>query len=139
MDLAGRPGFRLIDELHRVLAIERLRIEQIVIPKWHRVDGQLIKLTRVLGDVGTAVLKQLQEPSKVMNARVLNSASRHDGLEALLDCLLGMEADDAVGDLRIRSELPDGGGVLAGLPGEKGGQICALSRRQVLARFAWPR
>jgi hypothetical protein len=107
--------------MHRVLAIERLRIEQIVTPKLHRIDSQLIKLIRVLGDVGATVLEQLQEPSKVMNARVFNPASRHDGLEALLDCLLGMEADDAVGDLRIRSELSDGGGVLAGLPGEKYG------------------
>lgn len=52
------------------------------------------------------------------------------GLEALLNGLLRMESEDAVGDLGVACELTQGYGILVRLPGKERRKVAGIKFRR---------
>jgi hypothetical protein len=72
---------------------------------------------------------QGDQVAEVVGVLEVHAAARQDRLEPLLDRLLSVEADDAIGDLRVGGELADGGGILPSLASENRRRLGGLKRR----------
>lgn len=78
--------------------------------------GQHRQPVPVEGHLDPGRLDDFDQAVDVVDGAVADAACRGDGLQPLLDRLLGMEADDAVADVRIARELADGNRIFFRLP-----------------------
>lgn len=74
-------------------------------------------MIRNRGQLSSVFVQELEKPSDVVNASLSQVAKCHHCLEPLLDRLLGVETDDAVGDFGIAGELANSDCILASLSG----------------------
>ncbi|HET7486129.1 MAG TPA: hypothetical protein VFJ64_12240 [Solirubrobacterales bacterium] len=122
------PLTDFIDQLNGRLAIEWLGIEQFVVAHRHGVDGQLIELFGIHGQLGPVVLQELEKAADVVDSDFVHAPVCHQRLQPLLDCLLGVEADDLVGYFRVAGEFADGDRIGRRLPDQDGRLVGGLRR-----------
>lgn len=111
-----------------------MAIEQVVVAEGNGVLRKGDHLVGVEGQLVAQALGVLDQPIEVVGALERTPAGRDHRLEPLLDCLLGVEPDHAVGNATVAGKLAHGGGVLVGLVGEDGGDVSAVRLRQGLDR-----
>lgn len=77
--------------------------------------SQLGKAMAIEGKISSYRLEPFEQTVDVMGRLVPSAAGSDDGLQPLLDRLLSMETDDAVGYLWVGCELANRGRVVFGL------------------------
>jgi hypothetical protein len=133
LDRPPGPASDLLDQLERIGPRERLVIRRVLIAKHDSPRREVVELLLRNGQLDAGLfLYATGKIADVVRERIRDSACREHCLQALLDSLLSVEAEDAVRDLALHDERVQRGFVAVGLVEQYEGEIPSVTSRQAL-------